>query len=88
MSLMGLCIFNQEACAITVEELKAPINAAHESLFAWANVIYIAAGVSGLVMAVAKGSVLPLGTGLGIGIGGRLLQSYLAVSSTGAAALI
>jgi hypothetical protein len=61
--------FTNEALAIPVEALKAPMQDLKKEIFSWMMAVKIAAVAVGGIVSVAKQSVMPLGIGAGITAG-------------------
>jgi hypothetical protein len=87
MSLMGLCIFSQNVNA-ALGPLQAPVRQLNTDVFNWMLVAQIVAIAVGIVLGVAKGSVMPLSVGAGITLGGEFLKTWVAAHIGAAGCLI
>ncbi len=81
--LLGL--WGNEAFAVTVAELQAPIQTLKESIFGgWMMAVKICAAAAGIILSVFRGSLAPFGIGAGLTLGIHLYDQYLGTGAAGA----
>ena len=75
---LGSTLLLDPSLAMTVDTLKAPLEEVRKELFGtWMMAVKVGAGVSGIVFSVARGSLIPLGIGVGLSAGIYLYDKYL-----------
>ena len=81
--LLGL--WGNEAFAVTVAELRVPIETLKASIFGgWMMAVKICAAAAGIVLSVFRGSLAPFGIGAGLALGIHLYDQYLGTGAAGA----
>ena len=82
---LGSTLLLEPGLAMTVDTLKAPLEEVRKELFGtWMMAVKVGSGVSGIVFSVARGSLIPLGMGVGLSAGIHLYDKYLEKSINGA----
>ncbi len=82
---LGSSLLLDPSLAMTVETLKAPLEEVRKEIFGtWMMAVKVGAGVSSIAMSVARGSLIPLGIGVGLSSGIYLYEKFLEKDISGA----